>query len=103
MIGSQWWSVRRDTYQQAMELKTNNRRIDTYFKKIECSDESYFATIFNAVSANLKRHGTTYVKWVGRGKIQDLDRELIREAQGDPDFFFARKLNLVTLNEMSLK
>jgi hypothetical protein len=82
MIGSQRWSVKRDTYLQGVELLKSNRSFDTYFKKIECSDESYFATIFSAVSDNIKRHGTTYVKWVGRGKIQDLDCELIRELRG---------------------
>ena len=64
-------------------------------KKIECSDESFFGTIFHAVSASRIPHGTTYVKWQGQGgpkglSIEDIDRE-----RGKGDFLFARKIGAV--------
>jgi hypothetical protein len=90
-LGSQWWSVRSETYTEALELLTNDPKIEKYFQDIECADESFFGTIFhNVTQAHLLR-GTTFVKWGGRGRPQSLERADI-QLQSD-QFFFVRKLS----------
>jgi hypothetical protein len=37
-LGSQWWSVKSDTYTRAMDLIEGNKKVKAYFMKIECSD-----------------------------------------------------------------
>lgn len=41
-LGSQWGSVTSNTYSKAMFLAYQNKNVERYFKKIECSDESFF-------------------------------------------------------------
>lgn len=50
--GSQWWSVKSETYEKAMKLNESNPRIENYFRKIECSDESFFGTLFLPLTKN---------------------------------------------------
>jgi len=92
-LGSQWWSVTSGTYTKAMLLLEQNQNVMSYFKKIECSDESFFGSILHAVSKTHTSHGTTYVKWTGGGgpkpiKILDLEH-VSREGL----FLFTRKLS----------
>ncbi len=51
-LGSQWWSVTSDTYTKAMALLGQNKKVQFYFEKIECSDESFFGTLFHNVADN---------------------------------------------------
>ena len=91
-LGSQWWSVTSITYTKAMLLLEQNQSVVSYFKKIECSDESFFGTLLHAVSKSHTSLGTTYVKWTGDGgpkAIQIVD--LLHENQVG-NFFFTRKL-----------
>lgn len=91
-LGSQWWSVTGATYKNAVGLLRKNPNIENYFRKIECSDESFFGTIFHHVAENHATHGTTYVKWTGGGgpkSIQIVDIE--RESQLG-HFYFVRKM-----------
>ena len=92
-LGSQWWSVTSETYLKGTQLLQKHPGIERYFKKIECSDESFFGTVFHAVTPTHIPHGTTYVKWQGQGgpkgiTIEDIDRE-----RGNGDFLFARKIS----------
>jgi hypothetical protein len=92
-LGSQWWSVPTSTYKNAMSLLIKNPRIEFYFKKIECSDESFFGTLFRFVSTNHTSQGTTYVKWADHGgpkgiQIADIQRERLAGK-----YTFVRKLN----------
>jgi hypothetical protein len=92
-LGSQWWSVTSDTYNKAMVLLGKNPNILTYFRKIECSDESFFGTIFYQVTQNHTGHGTTYVIWTGRGIpkwIVPKDLENIFAMKG---YIFIRKVS----------
>lgn len=89
-LGSQWWSVSTSTYTSALEVLTTFPRIERYFREIECSDESFFGTLFTRVSQNHQNLGTTYVQWGGDGRPLVL-------AQVDPSvnekYFFARKFS----------
>jgi hypothetical protein len=93
VLGSQWWSVTSHTYTKAMLLLEHHKNVQSYFMKIECSDESFFGTLFNHVTETHDSRGTTYVKWNGGGgpksiEIVDLERE-----NRTGDFLFARKLS----------
>lgn len=93
-LGSSWWSVTTQTYVSGLTLLEVHPQIKKYFKKIECSDESFFGTLFNAVSANNTNMGTTYVEWGNRGRpilLKTVDPELSR------GFLFARKFNALTI------
>jgi hypothetical protein len=101
-LGSQWWSVTSDTYTKAMVLLEKNQNIMSYFKKIECSDESFFGTLFHNVTKNHTAHGTTYVKWTGGGGPKSIQIEdLIREKSAG-QFLFARKFSSQTETWLSL-
>jgi len=63
MVGSQWWSVTTKTYLDSMKLLQDHILIERYFRRIECSDESFFGTVFGPVSINHLNAGTTYVNW----------------------------------------
>ena len=89
-IGSQWWSVKSSTYQKSMEILSTNSRIENYFEKIECSDESFFGTLFLAATNNHINQGTTFVKWGDKGRpisLTALDEDASKK------YFFARKIN----------
>ena len=90
-LGSQWWSVKSETYLKATELLQKQPSIERYFKKIECSDESYFGTAFHAVSPSHIEHGTTYVKWQGQGGPKALTIEDMARESEKGEFLFARK------------
>jgi hypothetical protein len=90
--GSQWWSVTRETYCKSKELIEKHPEIVAYFKKIECSDESFFGTIFYNVSHSMIMQGTTYVKWRKRGRPMQLTQEDILSQQNANQFLFARKV-----------
>jgi len=89
-LGSQWWSVSTATYTSALEVLKTFPKIERYFRHIECSDESFFGTLFARVSQNHNNLGTTYVQWGGDGRPLVL-------AQVDPSvsekYFFARKFS----------
>jgi hypothetical protein len=102
-LGSQWWSVTSETYLKGTQLLQKHPGIERYFKKIECSDESFFGTLFHAVSPTHICHGTTYVKWQGQGgpknlTTADIDRESKRR-----NFLFARKIHSVGIESLHLK
>jgi hypothetical protein len=89
-FGSQWWSVSSKTYLDSMKKLIDHPSIEDYFKRIECSDESFFGTLFRAVSANHQNSGTTYVKWGSRGRPVVIQKIVSSEMN---NFFFARKFS----------
>jgi hypothetical protein len=93
-LGSQWWSVKSDTYLKAMQLLKSHPDIEKYFRKIECSDESFFGTIFNDVSRNHAGHGTTFVKWTSRGGPKVIGPIELLEARTKDGLLFIRKLTV---------
>lgn len=99
--GSQWWSVKSETYEKAMKLNDSEPRIENYFKKIECSDESFFGTLFFAIDQESSGHGTTYVHWGGSGGPRPLNVDAIRNEQTQGIFLFARKIYSTDRNLIS--
>ena len=81
--------MKSETYQAGISL-LNDPRVETYFKQIECSDESFFGTLFNSVSKNHLNLGTTFVIWGNRGRPLYLNNQnLIR----GNNYMFARKFS----------
>ncbi len=91
-LGSQWWSITSSTYVKAMLFLEQNKRVKTYFKKIECSDESFFGTLFHRVAENHATHGTTYVKWTGGGGPKSIQIVDIQRESQLGHFLFVRKM-----------
>jgi hypothetical protein len=100
-LGSQWWSVSSQTYINSLQLLKDNPSIEQYFKKIECSDESFFGTIFHKVSFGHISHGTTFVKWVGSGSPQPLTLDDIERERALGTFFFVRKVKFQEFGTLS--
>jgi hypothetical protein len=73
-----------------LELLLENPKIEKYFKEIECSDESFFGTLFYAVSKNHLHSGTTFVKWGSNNRPTFLNERDLQQAV-DENFLFARK------------
>jgi len=99
-LGSQWWSVTSGTYTKAMLLLEQNKTIESYFKKIECSDESFFGTIFHITSPKHANLGTTFVKWVDWGGPKKIRQTEITEAKETNNFLFIRKITLADYNDL---
>ena len=91
-FGSQWWSKKSQTYSDSAKLVRSNPDIEKYFKKIECSDESFFGTIFHEVSPGHISQGTTFVKWGIRGIPQPLSLDDFRIERTLGRFLFIRKV-----------
>jgi Core-2/I-Branching enzyme len=98
MVGSQWWSVRTSTYMEANQRIFCQSRFNNYFQKIECGDESYFMTGFNAVVEKFTNKSTTYVEWLGRGRPREFSLDEISNIPEAKDFFFIRKV-IIRKNE----
>jgi hypothetical protein len=92
-LGSQWWSVTKDTYTKATLLAEQNQNVVSYFKKIECSDESFFGTLFHHVTKIHATHGTTYVKWTGGGGPKSIEIVDIERESQTGHFLFVRKIS----------
>ena len=89
-FGSQWWSVTRQTFVASLSIANSSEKVNNYFRSIECSDESFFATLFYRTSKNPNLSETTHVNWVGRGLVKHLelhDMSIIANSGK----FFARK------------
>lgn len=92
-LGSQWWSVTSDTYAKSIILFEQNRTVKSYFKKIECSDESFFGTLFHHVTKIHSAHGTTYVKWTIGGGPKSIEFADIERESRASHFLFVRKIS----------
>jgi hypothetical protein len=99
-LGSQWWSITSKTYVSAMALITNSPNIEKYFKSIECSDESFFGTLFNHVSTTHVQAGTTFVRWGGNYRPVIVQEEDLKKAL-QANFIFARKFSSKDLDIIS--
>ena len=74
-----------------MLLVEQQKGILDFFKKIECSDESFFGTIFRATNKENFFHGTTLINWKGRGLVGYISHEFLEGNNAKNEFFFARK------------
>jgi hypothetical protein len=92
MRGSQWWSIKCETYKSAIDPLRESPKIEDYFKKIECSDESFFATIFKPSLKQQKNSGTTYVKWASSGGPSPILLEDLAREKASMRYLFVRKI-----------
>jgi hypothetical protein len=90
-LGSQWWSVRSETYLKAMRLVSQDPNIEKYFQRIECSDESFFGTFFHRLSPGHVNKSTTFVKWGKSGGPLSISKADIEIHQ--VSYLFIRKIN----------
>lgn len=68
-------------------------KIENYFRKIECSDESFFSTIFEPRLKSEENSGTTCVKWaISGGPRPILLTDLARE-KASMQYLFVRKIS----------
>jgi hypothetical protein len=98
--GEQFWSIDRDFAEYCVSQIRTSRPLIKYFKKIVCSDEKVFATLYGEHAGDIVLEGTTYSKWAGGPNPKPISREDIEEAIAK-DFWFARKFkssDVATLN-----
>lgn len=89
--GSQFWSIEREFAEYCVSrIRTPTPLID-YFKRIVCSDEKIFATLFGEFSNTFISEGTTYVKWSGRPNPAPISLAEIQTALDRYPYWFARK------------
>lgn len=93
--GSQWFSATRKAAEYILEFHATNRRVRNHYKKVQCSDESYFQTILNnSAHFNISTTYWRYVEWVENYahpkelRMEDLEKLLRSEDH------FARKFNM---------
>jgi hypothetical protein len=101
-LGSQWWSVKGETYRNSIKVLESSPKIEKYFRKIECADESFFGTIFHDAASNHVNHGTTFVKWIGRGGPKKIEVADISRECANGGFLFARKFSSDDLMKLIL-
>jgi hypothetical protein len=70
----------------------NHPKSRTTSKKIECSDESFFSTIFKPGLKQQKNSGTTYVKWANSGGPRPILLEDLAREKATMQYLFARKI-----------
>ena len=90
--GSQFWSVRRETYLAAQKEARSRPELRQLFSRIFCSDECYFQTLFAHVSPRHINRGITYVKWGARGAPDPITVDDVDRHAGKGEYFFIRKI-----------
>jgi len=89
--GESYWSIDRDFAEYCVtQIRTSPPLID-YFKKIVCSDEKVFATLYGEYAREISLEGTTYSKWAGGTNPIAISRGDIEMAKATNQFWFARK------------
>jgi hypothetical protein len=89
--GSPYWSLEPDFVEYCISQIRSSRPLIEYFKKIVCSDEKVFATLFREFSNVESNEGTTFVKWNGNAHPERLFRGDLEKATDGDQYWFARK------------
>jgi hypothetical protein len=95
--GESYWSLERDFAEYCVQQIRSSPPLINYFKRIVCSDEKVFATLYGEFTGAVCLEGTTFSKWMGNSK-QDgkfpapISRRDIEEILPADLFWFARKL-----------
>lgn len=89
--GEQWWSIDRTFAEYCVAQIRSSRPLVDYFKKIVCSDEKVFATLYGEFAGTYVPEGTTYTKWQGGSHPMALTRQDVVSARATGLFWFARK------------
>jgi len=91
--GESYWSIEREFAEYChSQIRTPGPLID-YFKRIVCSDEKVFATLFGEFAHEIGLEGTTYSKWSGGPNPAAISREDVENALATKQFWFARKFS----------
>jgi hypothetical protein len=91
--GEQWWSIDRVFAEYCVSQIRSSRPLIDYFKKIVCSDEKVFATLYGESAREIVPEGTTYTKWAGGSHPLALTRDDIQAVLANGQFWFARKFS----------
>ena len=89
--GEQSWSLDREFAQYCVAQIRSASPLINYFKRIVCSDEKVFATLYGEFANEIGLEGTTYSKWAGGPNPVPISREDIQGALERYPFWFARK------------
>jgi Core-2/I-Branching enzyme len=89
--GSQFWSLERDFAEYCVDQIHSSRPLIDYFRRITCSDEKVFGTLFGEFSDQVAIEGTTFARWSQGPNPSPLFRTDIEEAILRDQFWFARK------------
>jgi len=91
--GEQWWSIDRSFAEYCVSQIRSSRPLIDYFKKIVCSDEKVFATLYGEFARETVLEGTTYTKWAGGSHPLAITHDDIEAALATGQFWFARKFS----------
>ncbi len=91
--GEQWWSIERNFADYCVSQIRSSRPLIDYFKKIVCSDEKVFATLYGEFAGETVLEGTTYTKWAGGAHPVAITRDDIEAVLLTGQFWFARKFS----------
>jgi hypothetical protein len=91
--GEQWWSIDRTFAEYCVSQIRSSRPLVDYFKKIVCSDEKVFATLYGEFARDIVLEGTTYTKWAGGSHPLALTQDDIEAVRATGQFWFARKFS----------
>jgi hypothetical protein len=91
--GEQWWSIERNFAEYCVSQIRSSRPLINYFKKIVCSDEKVFATLYGEFAREIVLEGTTYTKWAGGSHPVAITRDDIEDVLATGQFWFARKFS----------
>jgi hypothetical protein len=89
--GSPYWSMERDFAEYCVAEIRASRPLINYFKRVLCSDEKVFATLYGEYAGQISLEGTTFVKWMGGANPNPISRSDIEKAVLKDQFWFARK------------
>jgi len=89
--GEQFWSIEREFAEYCVAQIRAQTRLINYLKKIVCSDEKVFATLYGEFADEFVLEGTTYSKWTGGPNPIAISRGDLEIAIHRDEFWFARK------------
>jgi core-2/I-Branching enzyme len=89
--GESYWSIDRDFAEYCVAQIRTQRPLIDYFKKIVCTDEKVFATLYGEFAGDFVSEGTTYSKWAGGPNPVAISKADIENPSTMKEFWFARK------------
>jgi len=91
--GETFWSIDREFAEYCLSQIRESGPLIDYFKRIGCSDEKIFATLYAEFAQEIVLEGTTYSKWAGGPNPVAISREDVENAVARDVFWFARKFD----------
>jgi hypothetical protein len=91
--GEMFWSIERKFAEYCVSQIRASGPLINYFKRIGCSDEKVFATLYGEFAEDIVLEGTTYSKWAGGPNPAPISREDLERTLARDIFWFARKFS----------